>query len=273
MRILLTGADGFIGRHIKPALIAAGHELVSFGRRTGGDFNDLRAAADWREYLTGAEAVINSVGIIAESRGQSFSVLHTCAPAALFHACTEAGVRRVIQISALGADGRAVTRYHKTKKAADDMLRGLPLDWFVLRPSLVYGPDGRSAALFRSLAALPVIPVVDHGRQQIQPVHVDDLVATVLLCLTAEPARRTIDVVGPQALEFADWLQRLRFKSGRSAARVVSTPYPLARLASRLTEPIFPLLSPDVLRMLQQGNTADVRPLSNFLGRMPRDLP
>lgn len=269
MKILLTGASGFIGRHITAALGAAGHEVVAICRHTGVDFNNMRSPADWQGHLAGIDAVINAVGIIAERRGQTFSALHTRAPVALFRACAEAGVRRVVQLSALGADERAITPYHTSKKAADDALRDLPLDWFVLRPSLVYGPGGQSTALFRRLANLPLIPVIARGMQQIQPVHIDDLVATVVACLTTVPARRTLDVVGPHVFTFGEWLQALRVHGGKSRALTLSIPWPLARLAAR----VMPLLSPDNLRMLQQGNTADVQPLAAFLGRMPRALP
>lgn len=273
MKILLVGASGFIGQHIGAALIDAGHEVVAASRSTGLDFNHLRTPADWIPYLQGIEAVINAVGIIAERPGQSFASLHYQAPVALFRACVDAGVKRVIQISALGADEQAFTPYQFTKKAADDVLRSLPLDWYVLCPSLVYGSGGKSTAMFKRLANLPVIPLVAHGQQQIQPVHIDDLVAAVEKCLTAESTRQTIDVVGPHAFTFVDWLQKIRICSGKAAATVVSVPYRLALYVAPLLQHVIPLLSSDNLRMLQQGNTANVQPLVEFLGRVPRDVP
>jgi len=273
MKILLTGASGFIGRNIALALQTDGHEVVAISRSVGIDFNRLCAPADWRPYLQDIDAVINSVGIIAERPDQSFSTLHYQAPTALFRACVEAGVKRVIQISALGADELAFTPYQLSKKAADDVLRSLPLAWFVLRPSLVYGEGGKSTSLFRWLASLPLIPMVARGKQWIQPVHVDDLVDAILICLTATPARRTIDVVGPNAMTLADWLQQLRLHSGKSVATIVSVPFRMALFSSLLMRHFVPLFSPDNLRMLQQGNTADVQPLVDLLGRLPRDLP
>jgi len=273
MKLLLTGASGFIGTHIGATLTAAGHEVMVATRSAGLDFNQLREPADWQPHLTGIEAVINCVGIIAERHDQSFTTLHYHAPAALFRACVEVGVTRVIQISALGADERAITPYQSSKKAADDVLRRLPLDWFVLRPSLVYGPGGKSTALFRRLASLPVIPLVDRGQQMIQPVHVDDLVAAVLTCLTTQLTCQTIDVVGPNAITFADWIQQLRRQNGKPLATIVSVPYSLARLVAPLAHYLIPLLTADNLRMLQQGNTADVQPLVNLLGSLPRAVP
>jgi len=273
MKILLTGATGFIGGHIARALRAAGHEVSAATRANGVDFNQMQTADAWRPHLQGIDAVINSVGIIAEVGRQRFPALHRDAPIALFQACTQAGVGRVIQISALGADEHAFTPYQLTKKAADDALRDMDLDWFVLRPSLVYGSGGSSTAMFRMLATLPVMPLVGQGTQRVQPVHVDDVAAAVMACLTASPARRTIDVVGPQAFTFAEWLQRLRRHGGRSTAMTVAIPFGLVLASSYVIRYVAPILHPDNLRMLRHGNTSDVQPLAQLLGRMPRGVP
>jgi len=160
MNILLTGASGFIGSHVASALQAAGHSVKPASRGNDLDFNRLLTRRAWQPQLENFDAVINCVGIIVETRASSFAVLHRESPSALFHACVDAGISRVIQVSALGADERAFTPYQQSKKAADDVLRSLPLDWFVLRPSLVYGRGGASLSMFRRLAALPLLPLV-----------------------------------------------------------------------------------------------------------------
>jgi len=273
MKILLTGGNGFIGSHLAKALQLADHDLVIASRRRGVDFNSMFSATDWLVHLQGVDVVINSVGIIAETGRQRFTALHTKAPIALFQACVTAGVKRVIQISALGADENAFTPYQVSKKAADDHLRSLPLSWFVLRPSLVYGAGGKSAALFMRMANLPLIPVVGQGAQLIQPVHILDLVDAVLACLNSTSTRRTIDIVGPRVIRFVDWLQQLRLNAGKKSANTLSVPFKVMLAFSYLGHFVIPLLHPDNLRMLQQGNTADVQPLSELLGRMPHDVP
>jgi uncharacterized protein YbjT (DUF2867 family) len=269
MRILLTGASGFIGRHVLRALETAGHEVVPVARRHGFDFNRMQTEEDWLPHLQRVDVVINSVGIIAETRGQTFEALHHRAPAALFRACTQVGVKRVVQISALGADEQAFTPYQLSKKAADDVLRSLPLEWFVLRPSLVYGEGGASMAMFQRMAALPIIPLVGDGQYRIQPVHVSDVVATVLQCLQAVPAQRTLDVVGAYPLTFVAWLQTLRLQQGKKTAPTLPIPLALMMAVAQAGRFVVPMLHPDNLRMLQHGNTADVQPLAAFLGRMP----
>lgn len=268
MKILLTGATGFVGGHVKNALELRGHRVCVVGRQHSGNFADLLRVEDWLPHLQGVDAVINTVGIIAQSGRQRFDIIHELAPKALFQACAQLGVR-VVQISALGADERAKVAFHLSKRAADDYLRSLAVPWFVLRPSLIYGAGGRSSRLFMRLAALPLIPLVGDGRQLVQPVHISDLVAAVLLCLEAPRAGQTLDVVGPTPFSFAQWLQLLRDAQGLGQGRFIGIPVALALWGCRLAQVLSALLQPDNLRMLLAGNTADVQPLRAFLGRPP----
>lgn len=269
MNILLTGASGFIGSNIATALDKAGHSVKPLSRRQGIDFSRMQHPDDWLPHLQGIDVVINSVGIIGESGAQRFEALHHRAPVALFRACRQTGVRRVMQISALGADQTAFSAYHLSKRAADDCLRGLDLDWFVLRPSLIYGRGGKSAALFMRLARLPMIPVIGDGRQELQPVHISDVVATVLKCLGSTEARKTLDIVGDQTITFAEWLQTMRHAQSLPRARELHIPFALAMAGAYLGRYLNPILQPENLRMLKKGYWADVRPLAGFLGRMP----
>lgn len=272
MNILLTGASGFIGSNIAAALMQAGHQLKFASRSNGIDFCRMLSASDWLPQLQDIDAVINCVGIIGECGAQRFDVLHTRAPIALFQACSQAGVSRVLQISALGADQSAFSAYHLSKRAADDYLRSLPLDWFVLRPSLIYGQGGKSAELFMRLAALPLIPVIGDGQQALQPVHISDVVAAVLQCLGCAQTRQTLDILGPQTFSFAEWLQQMRLAQGLPRAGLLRIPYRAALASTYLARYFNPILQPDNLRMLQRGYRADCAPLARFLGRQPQSL-
>lgn len=269
MNILLAGASGFIGRNIAQALEVAGHRVIPISRRHGVNFANMVRSESWLPHLRGVDAVINCVGIIGETASQRFDTLHTKAPAALFHACAQAGVRRVLQVSALGADETAFSAYHLSKFAADEVLRSLDLNWFVLRPSLIYGQGGTSAELFMRLARLPLIAVIGDGQQKLQPVHIIDVVATVMRCLETDETRQTLDIVGTETVTFADWLQCMRRAQGLPLAPVVHVPFRLAMLGARLIRHFVPLLQPDNLRMLQTSYWADVEPLIRLLGRPP----
>ncbi|HPE61257.1 MAG TPA: complex I NDUFA9 subunit family protein [Thiolinea sp.] len=274
MKILLTGADGFIGRHLNTALTAQGHEVIPCSRRNGHDFARMTRPEDWVPLLEGVEAAINAVGIIAETGTQRFEAVHHQAPCALFQACARQSVSRVVQISALGADERATTPYHLSKRAADDCLRNLPLQGSVLRPSLVYGRNGSSMAFFRRLASLPLIGVPGDGHYRLRPVHVSDVVACVQQCLKPDtPAQTGLDVVGQDEVSYREWLQRLRqFDTRHRPALILPVPMALLLPVASLGQFLIPMLSPDNLRMLVRGNTADSGPMEQFLGRQPLDI-
>lgn len=267
MNILLTGASGFVGRNIHAALRAGGHRVRSVSRSEGCDFAQLCQPNDWLPLLEGVNAVINCVGIIGEQGSQRFDTLHTDAPKALFNACAAVGVRRVIQISALGADVSAFSAYHLSKLAADDHLRSLDLDWWVLRPSLIYGKGGSSAEQFLRLARGPLIPLLQRGQQRLQPVHISDLVACVLRALTANNSQQTLDIASHERVTFAAWLQRMRLAQGLGRGRELHIPLWLALLAMRLGQPFNPMARVENLRMLQRCYDADGWPVEQFLGR------
>lgn len=269
MNILLTGASGFIGRNITAALTVAGYRIIPVSRRQGMDLSGMTTPAQWLPHLKHVDAVINCVGIIGERGSQRFELLHHIVPSALFRACHKAGVQRVIQISALGADDSAFSAYHLSKRASDEVLRGLDLEWFVLRPSLIYGKGGNSAELFMRLARLPLVPVIGNGLQKLQPVHISDVVATVMHCLTARDTRKTLDILGTETVTFTEWLQWMRRAQGLRTASVLHVPFRLALVLSRIAGHYSPLLQPENLRMLQTGYWADVQPLLDFLGRKP----
>lgn len=284
MRILVTGATGFIGGHVTNALQRAGHAVVACVRsRDGvshklsgvstveGDFSRDHKIDDWLPRLEGIDAVVNCVGIIREQQGQKFDALHKDGPIALFRACEKAGVIKIVQISALGADDSSVSHYHRSKKAADDVLPNLNLPWVILQPSIVYGPGAKSSMLFRALASLPVIPLVADGSQPVQPVHVSDLTAVVLRAIESSNLdRQRIPVVGPQPVAMKQLLTLWRQWLGFGAARFFSVPYKLALAGAQLlgflgSTPI----NGDAVRMLARGNTGDVALLRAALGREP----
>ena len=269
MKVLVLGASGFIGAHVARALEAAGHE-VARGTRAQFDFSRDQDQARWRPRLAGFDAVVNAVGLIRESGAQTFDAVHIRGPLSLFAACAAEGIA-VIQVSALGADEGAPTRFLATKKAADDALLALDVPSLVVQPSLVHGPGGASAGLLAMMASMPVVVVPGDGRQAIQPVHVDDLAALVVAALGARHfPRRRLAVVGPRATTLEAYLLQLRASLGLGRAAVLHCPLPLVRAAARLR---VGLLDRDALAMLERGNVADPGPMTALLGRAPRDAP
>lgn len=282
MKILLTGATGFIGSRLRRTLLAAGHELVCPARHAGPPHPHCRwveadLAADtappWAEHLHGVHAVVNAVGLFSEQGRQSFDALHVRAPVALFDACAAAGVARVLQVSALGVDAAEPTPYQRSKHAADVHLLALPLDATVVQPSLVFGPEGASSRALLALAAAPLVPV-PRGTPPVQPIHVDDAVAAIAALLQAPAGAwrgRRVALVGPEPLTLRQYLQTLRHGLDVGPAVVLPLPAPLVTIAARAGD-LLPgaLLNTDAWRMLRQGNAADAADTVALLGHAPR---
>lgn len=283
MIVLVLGASGFIGSAVADALRAAGHRVIEGRHRSSGspgedtvtvDFTRDFDAAAWRSKLRGVDAVVNAVGILRERGAQTFEALHVRAPRALFAACVDAGVQRVVQLSALGADEHAVSAYHVSKRRADEFLLAQSVSSAIVQPSLVYGPGGQSARLFDTLASLPCIPLPGDGLQRIQPIYLDDLVACIVALLGRERWRTgRIALVGPQSTTLRDYLAALARALGRARIRFVRIPISWVRAAASVGRRMpGALLDQETLAMLERGNVADVADTQRILGATPRPI-
>ncbi|RQY13298.1 SDR family oxidoreductase [Burkholderia stagnalis] len=279
MNILVFGANGFIGRALCTRLEADGHRVVRGVRRATGpgeiaiDYaHDVRPE-HWHARLDGIDVVVNAVGILRERRGATFDAVHRAAPCALFDACCRAGVRQVVQISALGVE-RADTAYFASKLAADAHLQTLPVDGRIVRPALVYGTSGTSARLFRALASLPVHVLPAGGRQRLRPVHVDDLAELVARLIDRSAAcGRIVDLVGADEVDYREMLAAYRRAMGFPPALRIRAPGVLVAAAAALSGWMpGAMLTRDTWSMLQAGNTGEVAASTAALGRPPRGL-
>jgi len=276
MRVMVCGGTGFIGRHIVNALVRAGHDPVAVSRHAAHalDFVQMTTAASWLPHLQDVDAVVNAVGALRDVPGRPLATLHTQAPIALFDACAQAGVRRVVQLSALGAD-RSDTAYARTKRAADEHLLALNtagrLQGVVLRPSIVFGAGGASSELFLNLARLPalLLPAAVQT-SEIQPVAVRDLAdAAAQLALHDAPVG-VLEIGGPQPLTLGQFIASLRAQMKRSPAHTARLPQWLAAASARVGDhiPSLPWCS-ETLAMLQTRTVTDPATLAGLLDRAP----
>lgn len=286
---MVCGAGGFLGRAIVAALVEAGHQVVA-AVRSGSlalppglvghidcDFQRDLDPSTWSSRVQGFDAVINCVGILRESRSGDFERVHHLAPRALFHACAASGVRRVLQISALGdpRDGAFVASKH----ALDDDLAELDLEWTVLRPSLVYSAEGSygGSSLLRALASLPwVLPLPGTGNQPIQPISAEDLGRAVAALLRSTTQRDLLDAVGIERKSLGSFQQAWRGWLRLPPARRVPVPLGLVRPIAALAD--FATRGPlglTMLRMLERGNVTTPERAQRFhqaCGFLPRTL-
>lgn len=280
MRILITGANGFIGAYLVAHLLEQGHAITCCVREVATtqarfpsttviacDFNRDIAPKDWLARIDGMDAVINCAGVLNATATQNITNIHYHAPLALFKACEQLGIKRVIQISALGiADGPNIA-YVTSKRALDEALLTLNVSSCILRPSLVYSSGAYGGtALLRALSALPfAIPLIGKGESRFQPIAMFDLVKVVahfLICTE----KGIFNVVGPEAVTMKTILLRLRQWLGFKTVKTYNIPLPLIRCLAKLgdlthTEP----LNSVSLHMTLHENIADPQPLQALL--------
>ena len=282
MRLLITGATGFVGREVLRQARAAGHAARILAR----DPHSPSARAAAKEFgaelrpgnvlrgdtlagaAQGCDAVLHLVGIISEIGEQTFENVHFHATANVLAAARQAGVARYLQMSALGTRPQAASRYHQTKWQAEEAVRASGLAWTILRPSLIFGPEDQFVNLFAGLSRWsPVLPVMGSGRAHFQPVAVKDVATAFVLALEVPSAQgATFDLCGPDRVTMPQLLREVLAAVGRRRL-VLRIPLPIARWQARMLEFIYPRflrrappLNCDQLIMLQEENVGDPEP-------------
>jgi uncharacterized protein YbjT (DUF2867 family) len=251
---------------------------LAVARLIRADLRDLTRPEDWRPHLAGIDAVVNCAGVLQDGPREATGPVHLDAPLALYRACEQAGVRRVVHLSAMNADKGGVSDFSRTKQAIEQRLAETSLDWVVLRPSVVVGRAAfGGSALLRGLAALPLLPRIP-GAAPIAPVQLDDVVESVVRLLSPDaPARIALDLAGPQALAFEEVVARYRGWLGWRPARVVPAlgalmpiGYALGDLAGRLGWR--PPVRSTARVELERGAVADPAPWTAATGIEPQSL-
>lgn len=238
MRILVLGGYGFIGSEVARALHAAGHDIVglgrdvAFGRRLlpmidwiGADLADLTTLDAWAPHLAGIEAVVNASGALQDGARDNVVTTQRSAIEALIAACEAQSVRHFVQISAPGAAPDAKTAFLRTKGSADQALMHSNLDWTLLKPGLVIGPNAYGGtALLRMLAGLPFAEILVLADREIQTVASRDVANAVVMAIADEmPKRSNFDLVAPEIHTLQAVVRRFRAWLGLPPARIVLT--------------------------------------------------
>lgn len=270
MKIFVAGGTGFVGEHLVSALREMGHEvsLLVHGRNSQAANGINQAEGDvtrletFEQEVRGCDAVINLVGIIREfpTRGITFERLHVQATANMLEATRTAGIRRYLQMSALGTRPDAVSRYHQTKFRAEELVRSSGLDYTILRPSLIYGPkDAFINMLAGQLRLAPVMPVIGSGSYRLQPIHADDVARCFALSLgMPETIGGCYELCGNTRLSYVDLLDAVASAMGKTVPFKPRMPLGLMKMVIPFMQsvPQFPITM-DQLQMLIEENICD----------------
>jgi uncharacterized protein YbjT (DUF2867 family) len=269
VKVLVTGATGFVGPKVANAIVDAGHDVRVLERKPGswseagircqeavqGDMVDPESL---RQAVAGREVVVHLVAI-RQARPQRFEQIMIEGTRSLIAAAKGAKVKRFVLMSALGTteETKDLVPYYNAKWHEEKDLEASGLEYVIFRPSFVFGRDGGILPTFRKLARLtPVTPITGSGEQRIQPIWIDDVAAYFAAAVDKpEAANRLFELGGPDVVSWNEFWERLKKTLGVRRPSV-HVPMAFMRLNALVTERLpgnIPLTR-DLLKMLEAGN-------------------
>jgi uncharacterized protein YbjT (DUF2867 family) len=266
--VTVFGGSGFIGRTLVKRLARTGAVIrvpvrnpeMAKVLKPMGDVGqitpfriDIGSDHEVAAAVAGADAIVNLIGILYERRGSRFDAIHGAAAGRIAGAAASAGVRQLIQVSAIGADANAPAAYARSKAAGEKAVRAALPGAVILRPSIVFGPEDNFFNRFAGLARLaPVLPLIGGGHTKFQPVYVGDVADAIMAALDAPAAPgRTYELGGPKIYSFKQ--MALMLADIQRHCVLVPIPFGLASLEAAFLELLpVPLLTRDQVRMLRR---------------------
>ena len=293
--ILVTGANGFVGSHMIPALLDADHRVLALVRDDAGGEQVLRrlppasrAAVELRRgdvtkpdtlpaALAGADAVLHLAAIPRDrDGGASLRLVNTEGTRNMLRAATDAGVTRFVHLGALGVVDEPDLHYGGSKAKAMGLVRESGLRWTILSPSLLFGPrDG----FFNILAGLVrmspgIVPITGNGRARFQPLAIEDLARTAVMALGDDATiGREYLLGGPRYWTYREIVEEVLRGMGKRRA-LVPMPVALIRVVAGLSEAVrlpFPVAT-DQLRQLRYDNVGPLDAVRSGFGFEPRPM-
>lgn len=293
--ILLTGANGFVGSHVLPALLGAGHTVVALVRSDAAGQNllarlpaadrarvtlargDVTEPATLPAAVAGVDAVVNLVAIPRDfNGGRDMNRVNTEGTRNLVAAMTSANVRRLVHLGAMGVVDDPKLLYASSKARAEAIVRASGLAWTILKPSLMWGEGDGFFNLIASLAWMSpgVMPVPGNGKARFQPLWVGDLAHGVVLALERpDTIRQAFDMGGPSYWTYTEITREVLAALGKRRL-VVPMPVPVISLvagASELVHLPFPVAT-DQLRQLKLDNIGPLDAVERAFGFAPRPM-
>ena len=284
--IAVTGATGFVGSHLVPALAKRGNSVRALSRKAararhiegeGVDvrLGDLLDPASLEGLLEGCVAVVHLAAVADSSDPKLNHEINVIGSRNLVEACRTTGVHRIINVSSTCAGRALQDAYGRTKLEAEDEFTGRELITTHLRPTMIYGHGSKEFDLFSKLVGrLPRVPIPGTGSALLRPVYLDDFIELVFRVLDSAPSRsQTYDVAGPETVRIDDFIELLGRVQG-NRARALPIPAGAAIAGARLLGRIqrHPFINVDQVMAFLQDTHVDIQPARNQLSWDPRPL-
>jgi NADH dehydrogenase len=272
--VTILGGTGFLGRYVVQQLARSGYRLRVIARNpsaaieliTSGHVGqisliagDITKPESYAASLKGSYAVVNLVGILFESGKRNFTEVHSLGAEKLAIAASAAGVKRFIQISALGVEHEFGSSYARSKFLGEQAVMSAFPKATILRPSIMFGAEDNFFNKFAKMASIaPALPLIGGGKTKFQPVYVGDVAHAIEVCLTEDETRGQIyELGGPHTYSFKQILEYILLITGKSRA-LVKLPFGVASFIGRLGEfcPT-PPLTRDQVKLLKYDNTVN----------------
>jgi NADH dehydrogenase len=293
--VLVTGASGFVGSHVVPELISGGHRVLALVRSgaTGetvrgrlpaaareqlevrsGDVNEPASLAS---AMAGVDIVVHLVALARDlDGGRSLNRVNVEGTGNVIEAARAAGIRRLVHLGALGVVDDPKLHYASSKARAELLVRSSPLDWTILKPSLMWGERDGFFNIVADLVRISpgVVPVPGNGKSRFQPIAVSDLATAMRLTLERpDTIGQSLELGGPRYWTYTEITREVLRGMGRRRA-VLPVPVALIALvagsAERLRIP-FPVAT-DQLRQLKLDNIGRLDSYQAAFGIAPREM-
>ena len=276
---VVIGGSGFVGRHVVRELAKRGWRVRVGVRRPHlamhlkpmgvvGQIQlaqvNVRHRASIDQALSGADAVINCVGILFQAGAQKFESVQSVGAANIAAACADAGIANVVHVSAIGADAESESVYARTKAEGEAAMRAAVPDAVVMRPSIVFGPEDDFFNRFAAMTRMaPALPLIGGGKTRFQPVYVDDVADAICEVVGRRTFAATdFELGGPSIYTFRELLELMLREIGVRRA-LVPVPFFAAsamgiggQIAGMLPF-IDPFLTQDQVRLLKTDNVVN----------------
>ncbi|MEM7024278.1 MAG: complex I NDUFA9 subunit family protein [Pseudomonadota bacterium] len=269
--ITVFGGTGFIGRYVVRRLAAQGARVLVVSRNPSRGYHlqpmgsvgqilvervDLTNERSLGAALAEAHGVINLIGILYERRRQRFEDVHAALPGRIAAAAAAAGIRHMVQMSAIGASADSTSAYARSKAEGERrVLEALP-GATIVRTSIVIGPEDDFFNRFAAMARLvPMLPLIGGGETKFQPVFVGDVADAIVAALQRpDAAGETFELGGPQVYSFAELMRYMLDVVGRRRV-LVPLSFGAASFKARFLELLpVPPLTRDQVELLKVDN-------------------